>query len=140
MAIFEIAKNGIWSKSILVKLIYLISRIFVGLDFFKFSGLLWVCQCPITQVLFVSDQTIYRNGNEQPSVYILWGNLRMMHQHQKMPLLQSHRYRRLVQLYKALYGHTGTLYSKIPVKISPVKLYVANSHTTLQGFFMCAYL
>ena len=46
----------------------------------------------------------------------------------------------LVQLYKALYGHTGTLYSKIPVKISPVKLYFANSHTTLQGFFMCAYL
>ena len=34
-AIFEIAKNNFF-----VKLIYLISRVFFGLDFFKFSGLL----------------------------------------------------------------------------------------------------
>ena len=41
MANFEIAKNGIWPKNVFVKLIYLISRIFLGLDFLKFSGLLW---------------------------------------------------------------------------------------------------
>ena len=34
LAIFEMAKNGIWSKEIFVKLIYLISRVLLGLDFF----------------------------------------------------------------------------------------------------------
>ena len=34
LSIFEIAKNGIWSKKFFMKLIYLISRVF-GLDFFK---------------------------------------------------------------------------------------------------------
>ena len=36
MAIFEIAKNGIWSKKIFVKLIYLISRVFLGWTFLNF--------------------------------------------------------------------------------------------------------
>ena len=35
----EIAKNGIWpKKNFFVKLIYLILRVFSGLDFFNFSG------------------------------------------------------------------------------------------------------
>ena len=34
MAIFEIAKNGIWSKKFFVKLIYLISQVFLAWTFF----------------------------------------------------------------------------------------------------------
>ena len=41
LAIFEIAKNGIWSKKFIVKLIYLISQVFFGMNIFKFSGPLW---------------------------------------------------------------------------------------------------
>ena len=36
LAIFEIAKNGIWSKNLFVKLIYLISRAFWPGLFFNF--------------------------------------------------------------------------------------------------------
>ena len=36
LAIFEIAKNGIWSKHFFVKLIYLISRVFLAWTFLIF--------------------------------------------------------------------------------------------------------
>ena len=38
MAIFEIAKNEIWPKNFLKKLIYLMLMSFFAPDFFKFSG------------------------------------------------------------------------------------------------------
>ena len=54
MAIFEIAKKGIWSKKIFVKLIYLISRVFFVLDFFNFSGPLcnWISGPPLPHKCF----------------------------------------------------------------------------------------
>ena len=65
LSIFEISKNGIWSKKLFVKLIYLISRVFwPGLyHFFKFSGPLIellkmcknfkICICYLVQALII---------------------------------------------------------------------------------------
>ena len=41
MTIFEIAKNGIWSKKIICEIDLFDFMSFLGLDFLKFSGPLW---------------------------------------------------------------------------------------------------
>ena len=38
LASFEIAKNGIWSKKLFVKMIYLTSRVFLAWTFFNFPA------------------------------------------------------------------------------------------------------
>ena len=46
LAIFEIAKNGIWSKNLFVKLIYIWFHDFFGLDFFYiFWPTVWFTNC-----------------------------------------------------------------------------------------------
>ena len=65
MAIFEIAKNGFWSKRNFVKLVYLISRVFLAWTFLNFlahSGSAFA-----RNVEILADGGVIRITNLQPS-------------------------------------------------------------------------
>ena len=55
MAIFEISKNGIWSKKIREIDLFDFTSFFFGLDFFNYSDHNYECQCDFPKIALFSN-------------------------------------------------------------------------------------
>ena len=75
LAIFEIAKNGIWTKNFFREIDLFVFTSFFGLDFFKFSGSLWFWHIYI----FVSDQQKTKSWNLTKFFIIIISAVSQMH-------------------------------------------------------------